>query len=97
MRLSIQITGTIQLTIALLLCLWQSPVLNGAARQPHVVFVTGDDEYRSEYSMPMIAQILEAHHGMRTSIAYARPTPQTQDNIEGRPSGHDQGRVAGHL
>jgi type 1 glutamine amidotransferase len=54
-----------------------------AADRPHVVFVTGDDEYRSEYSMPMIARILEARHGLSTSIAYARPTPQTNDNIEG--------------
>jgi uncharacterized protein len=55
-----------------------------AARQvPHVVFVTGDDEYRSEITMPMIAAILVKDHGMRTSVAYARPVPQTKDNIEG--------------
>jgi len=53
------------------------------ARGPHVVFVTGDDEYRSEITMPMIAAILEKRHGMRTSVAYARPTPQTKDHIEG--------------
>ena len=39
------------------------------ARGPHVVFVTGDDEYRSEITMPMIAAILEKRHGMRTSVA----------------------------
>ena len=33
--------------------------------------------------MPMIAAILEKAHGFRTSIAYARPKPQTKDNIEG--------------
>ena len=87
MSLSIQPAKTIQLAALLvpLLLLW--PVLsllpNLAAKQPHVVFVTGDDEYRSEYSMPMIAKIIEARHGMRTNIAYARPTPQTQNNIEG--------------
>jgi type 1 glutamine amidotransferase len=52
-------------------------------RPPHVVFVTGDDEYRSEITMPMIAAILEKAHGFRTSVAYARPRPQTKDNIEG--------------
>jgi uncharacterized protein len=52
-------------------------------RVPHIVFVTGDDEYRSEITMPMIAAILEKAHGFRTSIAYARPKPQTKDNIEG--------------
>jgi len=54
-----------------------------APRQPHVVFVTGDDEYRSEISMPMIAAILEKRHGLKTSVAYARPIPQTKDRIEG--------------
>ena len=53
------------------------------AAPPHVVFVTGDDEYRSEISMPMIAAILEKRHGLRTSVAYARPIPQTKDHIEG--------------
>jgi len=55
----------------------------GPIRPPHVVFVTGDDEYRSEITMPMIAAILERSHGIRTSIAYAKPTPQTKDHIEG--------------
>ncbi len=53
------------------------------AGKPHVVFVTGDDEYRSEYSMPMLGRILEAKHGMRVSVAYAKPTPQSNRNIEG--------------
>lgn len=54
-----------------------------AQSSPHVVFVTGDDEYRSEITMPMIAAILEARHGIRTSIAFAKPEPQTKANIEG--------------
>ena len=55
----------------------------GPSRVPHVVFVTGDDEYRSEITMPMIAAILERSHGLRTSIAYAKPTPQAKEHIEG--------------
>ena len=55
--------------------------LSAQAPRPHVVFVTGDDEYRSEITMPMIAKILEQRHGLRTSVAYARPTP-----IEKNPS-----------
>ena len=51
--------------------------------RPHVVFVTGDDEYRSEITMPMLARILESQHGMRTTVLYARPTPKSKDNIEG--------------
>lgn len=49
---------------------------------PHIVFVTGDDEYRSEITMPMIAKILEKQ-GFRTSVARAVPRPQVRDNIEG--------------
>lgn len=41
------------------------------AHTPHVVFVTGDDEYGSELSMPMLAKILETHHGMKTTVLYA--------------------------
>ena len=52
----------------------------------HVVFVTGDEEYRSEESMPMIARILHHHYGMRVTICYA-VDPQTgsinPDYLEG--------------
>ena len=65
-------------TLALAICVTPS-----AQPSPHVVFVTGDDEYRSEVTMPMVAAILEKRHGIRTSVAYARPTPQTNDNIQG--------------
>jgi type 1 glutamine amidotransferase len=64
--------------IGLALC-----IAAAARGQTRVVFVTGDDEYRSEYSMPAIARILETKYGLRTSGAYARPTPQTGTNIEG--------------
>ena len=64
---------------AVFLAVW----LAGGVMAQQVVFVTGDDEYRSEYSMPMLARILEAKHGMKTSVAYARPTPQSNTNIEG--------------
>jgi type 1 glutamine amidotransferase len=33
---------------------------------PRVAFITGDDEYRSEYSMPALAQILERRHHLKT-------------------------------
>jgi uncharacterized protein len=76
-------------TAALLLCVAGAAIpaaqrpAAGTDRPPHIVFVTGDDEYRSEITMPMIAAILEKVHGFRTSVAYARPKPQTKDNIEG--------------
>ena len=45
---------------------------SAAAEAPHVVFVTGDDEYSSELSMPMIAAILETHYGIKTTVLYAQ-------------------------
>lgn len=57
-----------------LICLSVLCALGGdsfAADQSHVVFVTGDDEYGSELSMPMIADILSKHHGMKTTVLYA--------------------------
>jgi uncharacterized protein len=34
---------------------------------PKVAFTTGDDEYRSEYSMPALAQILEQNYHLKTT------------------------------
>ena len=31
----------------------------GNGDKPHIVFVVGDDEYRSEITMPLMAKILE--------------------------------------
>ena len=36
-----------------------------------VVFLTGDDEYRSEESMPMIARILERDYGFETKVGFS--------------------------
>ena len=39
------------------------PSLEGDPKKPLIVFVTGDEEYRSEEGMPQIAKILNQHHG----------------------------------
>ena len=59
----------------------------GAGR--HVVFVSGDEEYRSEESLPMLAKILAARHGFKCTVLFAinRQTgeidPNTLANIPG--------------
>lgn len=54
---------------------------------PHIVFVTGDEEYRSEETMPMLARILKNRYGFRVTICYALTDgiidPNRLDNIEG--------------
>jgi uncharacterized protein len=78
------VLGTVLVAAAALAATRPSSPASGArAGSPHVVFVTGDDEYRSEITMPMLAAILEKRHGLRTSVARAVPRPQTKDNIEG--------------
>ncbi len=65
------------------------PQARGAAKAaPKVVFVTGDEEYRSEESMPMLARLLKEHLGFRTQVCYALDqdgviNPNRLDNIEG--------------
>jgi len=62
---------------------------DGPGKGKHVVFVTGDDEYRSEESMPPFARMLAARHGFRCTVLFAinRDTgaidPATMDNIPG--------------
>jgi len=55
----------------------------------HIVFVTGDEEYRSEESMPMLAKVLAVHHGFKCTVLWAinrtsgEIDPMTLDNIPG--------------
>jgi uncharacterized protein len=49
------------------------------ARQPHVVFVTGDEEYRSEESMPMLAKILKRNYSFRVTVCYSLAPDGTID------------------
>lgn len=55
----------------------------------HVVWIAGDEEYRSEEALPMLARILEAKHGFRCTVLHAvdpatgEIDPQNQRNIPG--------------
>lgn len=59
------------------------------AKKPHVVFVTGDDEYRSEISMPFIAALLGRKGQFKCTVLYAvdpktgKHNPKYQKSIEG--------------
>src|SRR3977135_1848040 len=37
----------------------------------HVVFLTGDEEYRSEEGLPMLAKILSQRHGFKCTVLFA--------------------------
>ncbi|MEJ2005815.1 MAG: hypothetical protein P8X57_12855 [Cyclobacteriaceae bacterium] len=54
----------------------------------HVVFVIGDEEYRSEESMPMLAEILEKELKVKTTLCFSVDSagyidPNRLDHIEG--------------
>ena len=65
------------------------PALGDEPAKTHAVLVTGDDEYRSEITLPMIAKILEAHHNMHCTVLYAvndktgQRDPKYHSNIPG--------------
>ena len=58
----------------------------------HVVFVSGDEEYRSEEACPQLAKILAKHHGFKCTVLFAIDpktgfiSPNTNNNIPGLES-----------
>ncbi len=62
---------------------------DGPGKGKHIVFLIGDEEYRSEDSMPQLAKILAVHHGFKCTVLFAinkktgEIDPKTLDNIPG--------------
>jgi len=71
----------------------QSPLVypggQGPGRGKRVVLIAGDQEYRSEESIPALAQILAERHGFHCTVLFSvnpqtgRIDPNTIDNIPG--------------
>lgn len=55
----------------------------------HIVFITGDEEYRSEEGMPQLARILSRYHGFQCTVLFSIDSesgcidPGVLDNIPG--------------
>jgi hypothetical protein len=62
---------------------------SGPGQGKHIVFLTGDEEYRSEEAGPMLAKILAVRHGFKCTVLFAiDPTdgtinPTVTTNIPG--------------
>jgi len=62
---------------------------NGPGMGKHIVWVNGDEEYRSEEGMPMLAKILAVRHGFKCTVLFSlNPAdgtidPNNQTNIVG--------------
>jgi len=61
----------------------------GPGKGKHIVFLAGDDEYRSEELLPQLAKIAAMHHGFKCTVLFAinkedgTIDPSTLDNIPG--------------
>ena len=61
----------------------------GPGTGKHIVLVSGDEEYRSEEALPLLAKILAVHHGFKCTALFAIDTetgeinPEEQTNIPG--------------
>jgi type 1 glutamine amidotransferase len=49
---------------------------SGPGRGKHIVFIAGDQEYRSEEALPMLARILARHYGFKSTVIFTID-PQT--------------------
>lgn len=92
---------TILFSIVVILCssisLWAQPPQQwvryegkeGPGKGKHIVFISAEEEYRSEESLPMMAKILSQHHGFTCTVLFAIDPktgaidPNTQTNIPG--------------
>jgi hypothetical protein len=51
----------------------------GPGQGKHVVLLSGDEEYRSEEALPMLAKILSQRHGFRTTVLFSLAADGTID------------------
>ena len=64
----------------------------GAGNGRHVVLISGDEEYRSEEGLPMLARMLSTQHGFRCTVLFAVDpetgivNPHVNTNIPGTES-----------
>ena len=47
------------------------PAKGDSTKSKHLVFLTGDEEYRSEEGLPMLARILSQRHGFKCTVLFA--------------------------
>ena len=61
---------------------------SGTANGKHIVFLSGDEEYRSEESLPQMGKILSQRHGFKCTVLFSQGVdgtidPNNQTNIPG--------------
>lgn len=83
------------MSVAITALLFQQPMVlslegsrNGIGRGRHIVFLAGDEEYRSEEGLPQLARILSKRHGFRCTVVFStneqgQISPDTQNHQPG--------------
>jgi hypothetical protein len=61
---------------------------DGPGKGKHVVLLAGDEEYRSEEALPMLAKLLSTHHGFKTTVLFSLNKegvidPKAGESVEG--------------
>src|ERR1700693_1990836 len=64
------------------------PAKEGPGKGKHIVFISGDEEYRSEQGLPMLAKILSQRHGFECTVLFAinddgTINPDNQESLPG--------------
>jgi hypothetical protein len=62
--------------------------VDGPGKGKHIVLISGDEEYRSEETLPQLGRILAKHHGFKCTVLFAIDddgtiNPMRNDNIPG--------------
>src|SRR5687767_14523126 len=60
------------------------PAKAGAGQGRHVVFLAGDEEYRSEEALPMLAKIASQRHGFKSTVLFSVDANGVIDPKNGR-------------
>src|SRR5688572_12959736 len=65
-----------------------NPPSGVTSKNKHIVLLSGDEEYRSEESLPMLAKILSQRHGFKTTVLFALDpdgtiNPENQNSLPG--------------
>ena len=63
---------------------------DGPEKTPHVIFIVGESEYKSEQTMPAVAKVLQDRYGMRCTVLMDKNikdawTPKVNERINDIP------------
>src|SRR5690349_11051369 len=59
----------------------------GPGKGKHIVFLTGDEEYRSEEGLPMLAKILSQRHGFKCTVLFSIKNGEIDPNTKSNEPG----------